>query len=103
MKKNTNNLVILILLFLCFGCVSKKEIPQELESTYALLNRLLPDRANQFEFNIIPSKDNKDIFEIDSSNSKIIINTNDACSQSLLSSDLKFWFSMLLAGLPWLM
>ncbi|WP_341216347.1 alpha-N-acetylglucosaminidase [uncultured Wocania sp.] len=80
MKKNTNNLIILILLFLCFGCVSKNEIPQELESTYALLNRLLPDRASQFEFNIISSKDNKDIFELDSSNSKIIINGNTPIS-----------------------
>ena len=80
MKNSLNYLLILILIFLFFGCYQKEKKQQNLESSYALLNRILPNEASQFEFDIIPSKDNKDIFEVSSSNSKIIIKGNTPVS-----------------------
>jgi len=49
-------------------------------ATKALIKRVTPSIASEFELKIIPSADGKDIFEIESSSSKIVLSGNNGVS-----------------------
>ena len=61
-----------------FGC--KKEFECDFPAVFQLVNRIVPDRADQFFFEKIPNSDDKDIFVLSTTAGKVHIKGNSAVS-----------------------
>src|SRR6476469_10073179 len=91
---------VLLLLFLTFATnVFCAPIPgaetteaQKKAAAYDLIKRILPKEASHFVVEFIPKKNNKDKFEIESKNGKIILRGNHGISvASALNYYLKYY------------
>jgi alpha-N-acetylglucosaminidase len=78
-----------VTLAIVFGCLSlfPKVVVASNDATnsdkaavYGLIHRILPAYADHFEINFIPKEDEKDLFEIESANGKIILRGNNGIS-----------------------
>src|SRR4051812_16181445 len=50
------------------------------EASYALIKRIVPTKAGQFVVKFIPKDGDKDVFELESKNGKIILGGNNGVS-----------------------
>jgi len=62
------------LFFLFIGISSCKGVESKHESTYSLIDRILPGKSSLFVIGDLKNKDNNEAFELSSKNGKIIIN-----------------------------
>ncbi|MBS2212693.1 alpha-N-acetylglucosaminidase [Carboxylicivirga mesophila] len=53
-------------------------LSSEVDAAYALLKRLMPERTEEFEFQIIPDDNGKDVFELQTVNEKLVVRGNSA-------------------------
>ncbi|MCK5000905.1 MAG: alpha-N-acetylglucosaminidase N-terminal domain-containing protein, partial [Anaerohalosphaera sp.] len=53
------------------------------QAAEALLKRLLPDHGNRFIFELIPSQNEKDVFEVVTHDNKVIIRGNNGVSMAM--------------------
>jgi len=59
---------------------SNDEANSNKEAVYGLIHRILPAYADHFEISFIPKEDEKDLFEIESVNGKVILRGNNGIS-----------------------
>ncbi len=79
MIKSTN--VIYLWCILCFSVFGSAEAESS-KVTQNLIERILPGRESDFVFKRVDSKSDKDFFDIDSENGKIIISGNDSIAMA---------------------
>lgn len=72
-------LIVFCLVALLSACQQAAVKPQEISPEVELIQRIIPDRANEFEVEILPS-DSADWFELESKNGKILLRGNNGVS-----------------------
>ncbi|PTN05295.1 alpha-N-acetylglucosaminidase [Mangrovibacterium marinum] len=72
-------LIVFCLVALLNACQQAAVKPQEISPEVELIQRIIPDRANEFEVEILPS-DSADWFELESKNGKILLRGNNGVS-----------------------
>jgi alpha-N-acetylglucosaminidase len=71
--------LFVIFAFSFYGCKTQKQETQIISPEVDLIQRIIPDRANQFDVEIIPS-DSVDWFELESKGDKIVLRGNNGVS-----------------------
>jgi alpha-N-acetylglucosaminidase len=69
-----------ILIMLCIGCRTEKIEQHREDGAVGLLNRILKDKASLFIVEYIEQDSSEDVFELESSNGKIILRGNNGVS-----------------------
>jgi len=83
MKKNITLLTLLcgFILFIPNTLIANEKVPEtNKEVVYDLIQRIIPSKADQFEIAFIPKEEDKDLFEIESVNGKIVLRGNNGIS-----------------------
>ncbi len=62
-----------LLLFLFFGMHTLEAKDTKFQSSYQLIERILPGKSNQFNIENLKRKDKKEAFELSSKKGKIVI------------------------------
>jgi len=72
-----------LLLFISFSVAGQGKSQsgdEQRQAVYSLITRLLPDYAGQFKITIIPQEKGKDVFEIESSDGKVVLRGSNGVS-----------------------
>lgn len=95
MKKNITLLTLLcgFILLIPNTLIANEKAPEtNKEVVYDLIQRIIPSKADQFEIAFIPKEDDKDLFEIESVNGKIVLRGNNGI---YIASALNYYLKIL--------
>lgn len=68
------------LLTLVYGCAPKVEGELDIEASYALIERVVPEYSEIFKVEYVPQQDGKDVFELEQEGSKVVLRGNNGVS-----------------------
>ncbi len=81
-------LILFFVLLLTTNSFAKLKKDEKAAAVYALIKRIVPAHASQFEINFIAKDGEQDVFELESKNGKILLSGNNGIS---IASSLNFY------------